>query len=78
MATGSLRKTPQSLTNFTASSRMNQGLVYKRLDTVYTFYKCRGHAAMKNKYVISLFLLAMGLGIAFVVTAASVASSAVN
>jgi hypothetical protein len=34
--------------------------------------------AMKNKYVVSLFLLAMGLGIAFVVTAANVASSAVN
>jgi hypothetical protein len=33
---------------------------------------------MKNKYVVSLFLLAMGLGIAFVVTAATVADSAVN
>jgi hypothetical protein len=33
---------------------------------------------MNNKYAVSLFLLAMGLGIAFVVTAASVASSAVN
>jgi len=30
---------------------------------------------MNNKYVVSLFLLAMGLGMAFVVTAASVADA---
>ena len=33
---------------------------------------------MKNKYVVAIFLLAMGLGIAFVVTAASVPALAVN
>ncbi len=33
---------------------------------------------MKNKYVVAIFVLAMGLGIAFVVTAASVGANAAN
>jgi hypothetical protein len=33
---------------------------------------------MKNKYVVSLCLLAMGLAVAFVVTAASIAAPALN
>jgi len=33
---------------------------------------------MKNKYVVAIFLLAMGLGIAFVVKSASVPALAVN
>jgi hypothetical protein len=33
---------------------------------------------MKNKYLVSLFLLALGLGIAFLVTAASVAAPGYN
>jgi hypothetical protein len=37
-----------------------------------------GCRAMKNKYVVAVFLLAMGLGIAFVVTAASIAANAAN
>jgi hypothetical protein len=34
--------------------------------------------AMKNKYVVAIFLLAMGLGIGFVVTAATIAANAAN
>jgi hypothetical protein len=33
---------------------------------------------MRNKYVVSIFLVAMGLAIAFVVTAASIAAPAPN
>ncbi len=33
---------------------------------------------MKNKYVIAIFLVAMGLAVAFVVTAASIAAPAPN
>jgi hypothetical protein len=33
---------------------------------------------MKNKYLVSIFLVAMGLAVAFVVTAASIAAPAPN
>jgi hypothetical protein len=38
----------------------------------------RTEGAMKNKYLVSLVLLAIGLGVAYVVTAASWAGAAVN
>jgi hypothetical protein len=65
MATGLLRKTEkkaQSLTN--SYDLISIGLLL------------RGYRAMKNRYVAALFVLAMGLGVAFVVAAVSVASLA--